>query len=121
METIDPVFASAVSSGRIPGIILAAASTDSGLNYLKAYGRTSSDPNSPPLAPDATLWIASATKLFTAVAALQCVDQGLISLDEDVGRILPELKKPKILKSWDEEGRPVREEAKTSISLRSVF
>jgi Beta-lactamase len=65
-------------------------------------------------------YLLSATKLFTAVAALQCVDRGLVSLDEDVSRILSELEKPKILKGWDDEDNPVLEEAKNEISLRSV-
>ena len=69
---------------------------------------------------DATFWLASATKLFTSVAAMQCVDRGLVSLDEDISRVLQELKKPQILKGWDGGGRPILEEAKTDISLRSV-
>ena len=120
METLDPIFTSAISSGQIPGAVLAAASLDGTFNYLKAFGRTSCDPESSALATDATFWLASATKLFTAVAAMQCVDRGLVSLDEDVSRVLPELKKPQILKGWDENGKPVLEEAKTEISLRFV-
>jgi hypothetical protein len=56
------------------------------------------------------------TKLFTAVAALQCVDKGLVSLDEDISRVLPELKTPVILKGWDENEQPILEEVKTEIS-----
>jgi CubicO group peptidase (beta-lactamase class C family) len=120
MESLDPIFNSAISSGKIPGAVLAASSADGRFNYLKAFGQTSGDSDSPPLATDATLCLFSATKLFTAVAALQCVDRGLVSLDEDVNRILPELKEPNVLKGWDEEDRPLLEKAKTSISLRSV-
>lgn len=75
----------------------------------------------PALATDATFWLASATKLFTAVAALQCVDKGLVSLDEDISHVLPELKTPVILKGWDENEQPILEEAKTEISLRFVY
>lgn len=120
MESLDPIVNSAISAGQIPGAVLAASSADDKLNYLKAFGQTSCDPDSAPLATDATLYLFSATKLFTAVAALQCVDRGLVSLDEDVSRILPELKQPNVLKGWDDKDRPVLEKAKTSISLRSV-
>ena len=47
--------------------------------------------------PDAVMWIASCTKLLTSICALQCVEAGLISLDEPVSRILPELASPNII------------------------
>jgi CubicO group peptidase (beta-lactamase class C family) len=121
MESLDSLFTSAVSSGQIPGAVLAASSPDGRFNYLKAFGRTFCEADSPALATDATFWLASATKLFTAVAALQCVDKGLVSLDEDISRVLPELKTPVVLKGWDEDEQPILEEAKTEISLRFVY
>jgi CubicO group peptidase (beta-lactamase class C family) len=120
MEYLDPVIASAISSGQIPGAVLAASSAGRTFSYSRAFGRTSCNPDSPALATDATFWLASATKLFTAVAALQCVDRGLLSVDEEVSRILSELRKLEVLKGWDKQGRPVLKEAKTRISLRSV-
>ena len=39
----------------------------------------------------------SCTKLMTAIAILQCVERGLFDLDEDVARILPELKTLEII------------------------
>jgi CubicO group peptidase (beta-lactamase class C family) len=102
MQSLDPLFTSAVSSGRIPGAVLAASSPDGRFNYLKAFGRTFYEADSPALVTDATFWLAPVTKLFTAVAASQCVDKGLVSLDEDISCVLPELKTPVILKGWDE-------------------
>jgi CubicO group peptidase (beta-lactamase class C family) len=101
MKSLDPIFNSAISSGQIPGAVLAASSADGTLNYLKVFDQTSCDPDSSPLATDATLCLFSITKLFTAVAALHGVDRGLVSLDEDVSHILPELKGPNVLKRWD--------------------
>jgi CubicO group peptidase (beta-lactamase class C family) len=121
MESLDPLFTSAVSSGQIPGAVLAASSLDGQFNYLKAFGRTFCEADSPALATDAAFWLASVTKLFAAVAALQCVDKGLVSLDEDISRVLPELKTPVILKGWDENEQPILEEAETQISLRFVY
>ena len=121
MESLDPLFTSAVSSGQIPGAVLAASSPNGRFNYLKSFGRTFCEADSPALETDATFWLASATKLFTAVAALQCVDKGLVSLDKDISRVLPELKTSVILKGWDENEQPILEEAKTEISLRFVY
>lgn len=44
-----------------------------------------------PLREDAVLKLGSATKFITSIALLQCVDNGLVGLDEPISRILPEL------------------------------
>ena len=43
------------------------------------------------LAVDSVMRIASCTKLLTCIAAMQCVERGLITLDEDVRPVLHEL------------------------------
>lgn len=43
------------------------------------------------------LKLGSATKLITSIALLQCVENGLIGLDEPLGKILPEFDAPEIL------------------------
>ena len=40
---------------------------------------------------DTVLALASSTKLMTAIAALQCVERGLLHLDVDVSPVLPEI------------------------------
>ncbi|PYH43757.1 serine hydrolase domain-containing protein [Aspergillus saccharolyticus JOP 1030-1] len=65
--------------------------------YSKVAGHTSLAPDSPPLHEDAVLKLASATKLITSIALLQCVDQGLITLDQPLTTILPELDAIEIL------------------------
>jgi CubicO group peptidase (beta-lactamase class C family) len=47
------------------------------------------------------MWIASCTKLLASICALQCVERGQITLDEDVSRVLPEFASPQIV-SLDE-------------------
>lgn len=54
-------------------------------------------PDAPDINPDGVFWIASCTKLLSSVCALQCVEQGLITLDEPVSRVLPELTRPDIV------------------------
>lgn len=46
---------------------------------------------------DSGFWGFSCTKLLTTVAVLQCVDRGLIKLDDAVAPILPELATPDII------------------------
>jgi CubicO group peptidase (beta-lactamase class C family) len=71
---------------------------------------------------DTLLKLASCTKLITSIAALQCVERGLIDLDEPVSRILPELAHSKVI-SWDDEaaGTVTVTEAKTAITLRHLL
>lgn len=46
---------------------------------------------SQPMELDTVLALASCTKLMTAIAALQCVERGLLHLDVDVSPVLPEI------------------------------
>ena len=56
------------------------------------------------------------------MAALQCVERGHFTLDEDVTRLLPELKDIEVqVPSKDGEGPPTRVKAKNAITLRCVF
>ncbi len=56
---------------------------------------------------------------MTAIAALQCVERGQFTLDEDVTRLLPELKDLDILKGFeDETGKPILVKATKKINLR---
>lgn len=75
-----------------------------------------------PITPDTTMWIASCTKLMTAIASLQCVERGLLNLDDDVSSILPEFKTPQILIGFeDDSGKPILKDAKNKITLRLLL
>lgn len=71
---------------------------------------------------DATMWLASCTKLVTIVAVMQCVEKDLLRLDDDVTTILPELKGIEILKGFEtgEDGKdkPILVKSKKAITLR---
>jgi CubicO group peptidase (beta-lactamase class C family) len=64
-----------------------------------------------------TFCLASATKLVTSVAAMQCIERGLVGLDEDVSVFLPELKDANILEGI-EDGKPILKKAQNTITLR---
>lgn len=66
-------------------------------------------------------WIASCTKLMTTVAAMQAVERGLFTLDEDVTKFLPELKGIEILKAFEKgSDKPILEKSSGTITLRLV-
>jgi CubicO group peptidase (beta-lactamase class C family) len=72
-----------------------------------------------PLEFDTTFFIASCTKLIASIAALQVVEQGLITLDEPVDKYLPELASQPIV---EVDGSDVKlREAKRSITLRQLI
>lgn len=51
--------------------------------------------------------LASMTKLMTSIAALQCVERGLIGLDDDVSPLLPTLAAQPILTGFTPTGDPI--------------
>ncbi|KAK5657264.1 hypothetical protein OQA88_3323 [Cercophora sp. LCS_1] len=109
---IESLVKTAVDEGVIPGAVLLAKSKH-GSSYTMAVGDG--------YTPDTVFALASMTKLLTCVAALQLVEAGAISLDDDVAKLLPELAKKKILKGFDKKGRPVLKDRKKKITLRHLL
>jgi CubicO group peptidase (beta-lactamase class C family) len=66
---------------------------------------------------DTVVRLASATKIVTTVAVMQCVDQGLIGLDDDVEEQVEELRGIRIIKGWEGD-EPVLEEKRGRITVR---
>jgi CubicO group peptidase (beta-lactamase class C family) len=71
------------------------------------------------------MWLASCTKLLGTVAAMHCVQVGLLDLDKDISAILPELGQLQILKGFEQgpEGKhnPILVENTKAITLRCAF
>ncbi|KZP22694.1 beta-lactamase [Athelia psychrophila] len=122
-NTLDEIFRAAIENKVIPGVVLVATNKAGTLNYAKAFGQTGVSPDAKPLTLDSTFWLASTSKLITTIAALQCVERGLFSLDspDDIARLLPELAAPEILTGFDAEGKPVTTPAKNRITLRQML
>lgn len=98
-ESIEPAFQAAIAAGKINGAVLCAADTSGAFSYQRALGeRTLLSGENRPQQLDDMLYLASATKLITTVAALQCVEDGLLSLDDPVApKFAPELDKLQVL------------------------
>ncbi|KAF4624283.1 hypothetical protein G7Y89_g13890 [Cudoniella acicularis] len=103
-ETFEERVERACKNREIPGTILVGEDKEGKLRYEKVFGRRSlKDLSKPdPLTLDATMWLASCTKLPTTVAVMQCVEKGLLKLEDDITGILPEFKDVKILTGFDE-------------------
>jgi CubicO group peptidase (beta-lactamase class C family) len=83
----DSTVGTAIAQGTFPGAVVVVVRKGEPA-FLKGYG-VSSIVRRDPIDPDRTmLQIGSITKLFTAIIALQLVDEGRLDLDADVGTYL---------------------------------
>ena len=112
---VDAALRAAVDAGDIPAVI-AMAADQGGVIYEGAVsGRDS------PVALDSVCWIASMTKPVTAVAAMQLVEQGRLSLDRPAQEIRPELADIKVLEGFDAGGEPVLRAPRRPMTLRHLL
>ena len=70
---------------------------------------------------DTVVWIASMTKAVTAAAAMQCVEQGKLSLDAPIATVLPVLGTVQVLEGFAEDGTPKLRPARGAITLRHLL
>ncbi|WBB74990.1 serine hydrolase [Micromonospora sp. WMMD1128] len=83
-DRLDRMVRQAQATGRVPAVSAALHRADRPL-WTCTVGGTGNDT---PLDPDTVLRIGSVTKTFTAVLVMQCRDDGLLDLDDPVGRHL---------------------------------
>ena len=119
MSLIHESLTAAQALQRTPGFVAAAWREGRPL-FQGAYG-TVGLADSAPLKDDAVFWLASMTKALTSVAALQLVDQGRLSLDAPLGRLLPALAEPQVLEGFDPDGRPRLRPARAPVTLRRLL
>ncbi|KAM0149973.1 hypothetical protein ACHAPG_009102 [Botrytis cinerea] len=122
MSNFQNIIREACSSRDIAGAILVGGDSSGKFYYAKAFGSQSLKDPSKPMNLDSVMWFASCTKLFTTIAALQCVERELLDLDGDITEILPEFKGVQILTGFDEEsGKPVLIDNHKTITLRHLL
>jgi CubicO group peptidase (beta-lactamase class C family) len=91
------VAAGHIGDTRTPGMVAVLARGDEA--HVEVLGSMSV--GGPPVRRDSLFRIASTTKPITGAATLALVEAGLIDLDEPVGRLLPELSEPRVLRRPD--------------------
>ncbi|KAH6713591.1 beta-lactamase/transpeptidase-like protein [Leptodontidium sp. MPI-SDFR-AT-0119] len=124
MASIEEQFETAIAERDIAAAVVAASDSNETLNYTNSFGSRSlkEGAQGEPLAEDATFWLASCTKLMAAIAAVQCVERGQFTLDEDVTRLLPELKDIDILRGFEDgTEKPILVKATKKITLRHLL
>jgi CubicO group peptidase (beta-lactamase class C family) len=86
-----------VADDKVPGVVALVAS--GGQVHVEALGTLSI--GGPPVTRDSLFRIASMTKPVTGAATMALVQEGLITLDEPVARLLPELADRRVLTRID--------------------
>src|SRR5258708_22100198 len=103
----------------IPGVV-AMAATGKEVIYQGAFGKRDLAKDDA-MTLDSVFWIASMTKAITAAAAMQLVEQGKLSLEAPIGKLLPDLASPQVLEGFDSKGEPKLRPAKNAITLRHLM
>jgi methyl acetate hydrolase len=116
---IDQLLRQKCDAKEIPGVV-AAAATGSETIYQGAFGKRDLGKDDA-MTADSVFWIASMTKAITTAAGMQLVEQGKLSLDEPIGKILPDLASPQVLEGFDASGNPKLRPAKGAITLRQLM
>jgi CubicO group peptidase (beta-lactamase class C family) len=91
------VMAGYVERGEVPGLVLAVSRR--GESVIEPIGAI--DPDGTPARADTIFRISSMTKPITAAAAMMCVEECKLRLDEPVDRLLPELADRVVLRQLD--------------------
>ena len=113
---------SAIDAGKINGAVICATDAEGHFVYNKAIGeRTLLSGQKQPQQLDDVLYLASATKLITTIAALQCVEDGLLSLDGDLSSIAPELAAKQVLTGFADNGSPQLDPPARPITLKMLL
>ncbi|PTB37257.1 hypothetical protein M441DRAFT_61252 [Trichoderma asperellum CBS 433.97] len=125
MDKLDAILERAVADGEdTKNKLLGAAFvvTDrNGVIYSGSAGRTGIDANSSKFDGDTLTYGASITKLLSATCIMQLVEQGKISLDDNMRLLVPELDKMQILRGFTAEGQPVLEDNPRPITLKQLM
>ncbi|KAG8530780.1 uncharacterized protein KY384_004137 [Bacidia gigantensis] len=107
---------------KIPGCVFVAVDKAGKTLFQHASGVRGTD-TAEPMTLDTVFWIASCTKMIGGIAAMQLVEKGILRLDDAdlVERIAPELVHIKILKGFDDTGRPQLVDKKNRITMRMLL
>lgn len=116
---IDQILRQKCEAREIPGVV-AMAATGNDVIYQGAAGKRDLGKDDA-MTADSVFWIASMTKAITTAAGMQLVEQGKLSLDEPIGKLLPDLASPQVLEGFDAKGEPKLRAAKKPITLRQLM
>jgi methyl acetate hydrolase len=116
---IDQLLRQKSDAKELPGVVAMAANSKEVI-YQGAYGKRDLSKDDA-MTVDSVFWIASMTKAITAAGAMQLVEQGKLSLEAPIGKLLPDLAAPQVLEGFDANGEPKLRPAKNPITLRHLM
>jgi methyl acetate hydrolase len=116
---IDQLLRRMSDTKEIPGVV-ATAATSKDVIYQGAFGKRDLSKDQA-MTQDSVFWIASMTKAITSAAGMQLVEQGKLSLNDPIGKVLPDLASPQVLEGFDAKGEPKLRPAKKPITLRHLM
>jgi methyl acetate hydrolase len=116
---IDQILRQKTDAREIPGVVAIAANNKEVI-YQGAFGKRDLS-KADAMTTDSVFWIASMTKAITGAAAMQLVEQGKLSLDAPIGKVLPDLASPQVLEGFDAKGEPKLRPARNPITLRQLM
>src|SRR6195256_4412103 len=116
---IDQILRQKSDAKEIPGVV-AISATAKEVIYQGAFGKRDLSKNDA-MTLDSVFWIASMSKAITAAAGMQLVEQGKLSLDAPIGKVLPDLASPQVFEGFDADGAPKLRPAKHPIPLRHLM
>ncbi len=117
-DLLDKVLRDGVERRGIPAVV-AIVGTATDTLYTGAFGIRDSA-SKQPATVDSIFAVASMTKAITSAAILQLVEQGRLSLDDPMGRHLPEFAQPRILTGFDGD-RPILRPATRAVTIRHLL
>ncbi len=119
MIDLQEILDKALAQQSIPGAVAMVGNSE---KMIASATSGFSDPaTDQPMALDNIFQIASMTKAVTSAAAMQLVERGLLSLDDAIDPVLPELANPDILTGFDDNGNAQTRPAENAITLRHLL
>lgn len=122
MSALEQAFIDAIDAGEIEGVLIEGRAK-AGKRYSKALGnRTLPNGTVKPLLSSDMLFWASATKLLTTIAALQCCESGKLALDNDISSQLGQVKTLGVSTGWDHsKSKPSYQPLQKPLTLRHLL
>ena len=116
---LDSLLNAAIHNREIPGAV-AYIERNGQTVYHKAFGMKNMEKQSPMKAND-IFRMASMTKGITAVGVLQLKERGLIDLDDEISKYIPEFKNPRVLVEVLADSSFSSRPAKNEITIRQLL
>ncbi len=122
-DDIETSVQTAIDAGKINGAVICATDAEGRFVCDKALGeRTLLSGEKRPQRLDDVLFLASATKLIATIAALQCVEDGLLSLNGNLSSVAPELAAKQVVTGFSDDGEtPLLEPPARPITLEMLL